>query len=371
MGKVALPDLRYYAGLDALRAILMLVGVFWHAVCVIVPNGNFVYNSSLHENAFLYRLIYPEHIFRMETFFLISGFLSQRVLMSKPKMYFAKMRVKRVLVPLVLACFLLNLGLQIWGNYVLDYRWENFDIWRMVMHGWFLISLFLFAGIDIAIVRSFWLKQSALAIFFVFLLGGVGYIALVYMNGHFWHLWGNKGTLFNFFVLHSVQYYPSYFLGGLLFYRQDFLDNITKRTVLLIATLALISASLEYAYVIFKIDPWGDGFDSGLLDRINHMIAANGIAFLLFLWCYRMRFAKGKIISYLIRSAIVIYLVHHPLVVIFGHYVDRPALGSASYYFLLLVLTFAFSFLAYEMINRSALLCFVFGMKPLKKGDKS
>lgn len=40
---------RYYFGLDELRAGLMLIGVFWHAVSIIAPHGSFVYNSPQQE----------------------------------------------------------------------------------------------------------------------------------------------------------------------------------------------------------------------------------------------------------------------------------------------------------------------------------
>lgn len=81
-------DKTYYYGLDMLRAVLMIIGVFWHAVAVLSPQASFVYDSKIHESFPLFALIYPEHIFRMEGFFLVSGFLSLMVRERKGKVEF-------------------------------------------------------------------------------------------------------------------------------------------------------------------------------------------------------------------------------------------------------------------------------------------
>jgi len=68
-------------------------------------------------------------------------------------------------------------------------------------------------------------------------------------------------------------------------------------------------------------------------------------------------------VRYLINSAIVIYLVHHPLVIMFGWLIDDPALSNAAYYLLLLLLAFVFSYLCYEGVRRIAWLRVTFGLK--------
>ena len=72
---VIAPPPRYFHGLDELRAALMLIGVFWHAAAVLSPFAAFVYASPYHQSMPLYATIYPEHLFRMEAFFLVSGFI--------------------------------------------------------------------------------------------------------------------------------------------------------------------------------------------------------------------------------------------------------------------------------------------------------
>lgn len=359
---------RYYYGLDSLRAILMLVGVSWHAVSIVSPFSHFVYSSADHKSFALYALIYPEHLFRMEAFFLVSGFLSQMVLWRKGKALFWRARVKRVLIPLVLGCFGVNLALQIFGSVFMGYRWAHFDMWRWVMHGWFLITLLMCALVDLALPREAMARARGLGMALIVTIGWVGYVALNYWNSEFWHFWDPiKGNLFNFFVLNTVQFWPCYAIGAVLYHHQDWLDGVGTRLLWLIGLLAGVCALVLYlAAIKVFIQPFGQAWWSFLAFRAVHLCSAMGIAFVLFVWCYRMRAENGPVIRYLIPAAIVIYLVHHPLVIVFGWALDDPALGNVGYFMLVTAATVAASFACYEVIRRVPALRFAFGLPALK-----
>lgn len=355
---------RYYHGLDTLRAVLMLVGILWHAAGILSPISTFVYSSPIHKSFAIYASIYPEHLFRMEAFFLVSGFLSQMVLMRKGKSEFLRARIKRVLIPLLLGCFGVNLLLQIFGSIYIDYRWENFDMWRWVMHGWFLVTLFLCALIDLALPRHAVARTRLPGILLILAIAWVGYIALDYWNANLWHFWDPvKGNLFNFLVLNTAQFYPLYFAGALLYHHQDWLNRLDWRTLLPLAVVTLAAAIIIYLHSLNFYRPFGREWYSPLLYRAVHLTSAGGIAFLLFVWCHRITRANGRVIRYLIDSAIVIYLVHHPLVIIFGWVFDTPALGNLGYFLLVTGVTVAVSYLCYEGIRRAAVLRFAFGLR--------
>ncbi|PIE40555.1 MAG: hypothetical protein CSA51_00130, partial [Gammaproteobacteria bacterium] len=195
----------YYHGLDMLRAGLMIIGVFWHAVSVVSPLSHFVYDSKIHESFALLAMIYPEHIFRMEAFFLVSGFLALMVRERKGKRLFFQARLQRVLLPLLLGCFGANLLLQIFGSQWMGYRWAHFDMWRWVMHGWFLITLFMCACIDMLLPTHLYRKTGWLGVVLIFTIATFGYTAMLYWNAHSWHFYGPvQGNLFNFFLLNTV-----------------------------------------------------------------------------------------------------------------------------------------------------------------------
>lgn len=359
---------RYFYGLDSLRAILMLVGVLWHAVSIVSPFSHFVYSSEQHKSLALYALIYPEHLFRMEAFFLVSGFLAQMVLWRKGKRMFWQARVRRVFVPLVLGCFGVNLALQVFGSIYMGYLWSNFDMWRWVMHGWFLITLLMCALIDLVLPREAWARAKWPGIALVVTIGWIGYVALNYWNSHVWHFWDPiKGNLFNFFILNTVQFWPCYCLGAWLYHRQGWLERMPRRLPVLIGMLAAVCGLVLYlAAVGVFVRPFGVSDWAFVLHRGVHLLSAVGMAFLLFVWGYRKRRKNGAVIRYLIPSAIVIYLVHHPLVIVFGWAFDFAALGNGAYFLLVTGVTVAASFLCYEVIRRVPALRFAFGLAPLR-----
>ena len=354
---------RYYYGLDSLRAILMLVGVLWHAVNILSPLTVFVYDSQIHKSFPLFALIYPEHLFRMEAFFLVSGFLAQMVLWRKGKAAFWRARVKRVFLPLVLGCFGVNFLLQVFGSQFMGYQWANFDMWRWVMHGWFLITLLMCALVDLLLPREALARTGMLGGVLLVVIAWVGYVALSFWNSEFWHFWDPvKGNLFNFFVLNTVQFYPCYCLGALLFHHQAWLERVPARTLWLVALAAVPASLLLYLNGLNLWRPFGHGWGAVLLYRAVHLLSSTGIAFLLFVWCFRMTKENGALIRYLIPSAIVIYLVHHPLVIIFGWAFDSPALGNVAYFLQVTVVTTAVSFACYEVVRRVPWLRVAFGV---------
>lgn len=361
---------RHYYGLDILRATLMIIGVFWHSVEVLSPFGGFVYSSEIHRSWLLRAIVYPEHIFRMEAFFLVSGFFAMMVRTRKGKPAFWQARIKRVLVPVLLGCFGVNLGLQIFGSIFMNYQWSHFDMWRWVMHGWFLITLFTCAVIDMLLPMNAYQRASRLGIVFMVVIAVFGYVALQIGNVYYWHCYGPiSGNLFNFFIVNTVQYFPFYYGGGLLYVHCERLEHLSRRFWFFLIAVTLLSATLEYCnnmriVRIFLSDNW---LWTSLTYRLNHVCAAGGIAFLLFYWCYRSTYQGGKTLKYLIDSAIVVYLVHHPLVIIYGWLFDSPQLSNGAYYALLVVITLISCYIAYEIIRRHAALRFAFGLKTAPK----
>ena len=360
---IAAPAPRYFHGLDELRAALMLIGVFWHAAAVLSPFAAFVYASPYHQSMALYASIYPEHLFRMEAFFMVSGFLAQMTLARKDKQVFWRARLKRVLVPLLLGCLGVNFVLQVFGSIFMDYQWAHYDLWRWVMHGWFLICLMVFATIDMLLPRGVFARMGLLPCLLVVTIGWLGYAALIYWNGESWNLGGDISTLYNFFVLHGVQYYPFYFAGSLLYFHQDILDKISHRALWGLALLALTTTALTYVNGLHFYEPFPPDTEGMILQRLNQMVSSGSIAFLLFWYFYHVQREANRVVRYLINSAIVIYLVHHPLVIMLGWMLDDPGLSNSQFYLLLLTLTFVFSYLCYEGVRRIGWLRITFGLK--------
>lgn len=376
---------QYFYGLDELRAGLMLIGVFWHAVSVISPHHSFVYPSAYHQSTGIYASIYPEHIFRMEAFFLVSGFLSRMVLTRRDKSQFFSARVKRVLLPLLLGCFGVNLLLQIFGaQFMPKFQWLRFDLWRLVMHGWFLITLFMCALVDMALPKDVVARTRALGWVFIVLLATVGYVAISYWRYDILAFFGAGSpaksglfslnmfvsmpeNLFNFLLLNTVQFWPFYFAGAALYHYREHLAWLPRHYAYYALALGVLAGIAEMLHSFQVVKVFYGPYQLGALwYRVNHVVAAGGIAFALFFYFFHSPRQGGRLVSYLINSAIVIYLVHHPLVIIFAWGYDRLFAGSISsltYYALLVVTVLALSYLAYEGIRRQSWARMAFGLK--------
>lgn len=89
-----------YHGLDAVRAIALLLGVALHAAQPYVAGLPWIAPES--PSTVLAGIWYTIHMFRMPVFFLIAGFFGRMMLERRGVVEFVKDRSRRILVPLVL-----------------------------------------------------------------------------------------------------------------------------------------------------------------------------------------------------------------------------------------------------------------------------
>ena len=99
------PD-RYHA-MDALRAAMMLLGIFLHAslAYTTLPNGRYK-DASTHVS--LDVLVVFIHTFRMPVFFMLAGFFGSRLYERRGLGGMAKNRLKRILIPLLAAWIIVS-----------------------------------------------------------------------------------------------------------------------------------------------------------------------------------------------------------------------------------------------------------------------
>ena len=156
--------------MDNLRAIAMFLGVILHA-CVFY-NSWPIPGINLHAETSetLHLIIETIHVFRMELFFLVSGFFASLFLSRKGLKNLFENRIKRILLPLIVCVLLLqpwwsaitvdlvnNGNLNFWELYfshLLDpltvFRYER-PIGQWFQHIWFLEVLFIFVTFQILI----------------------------------------------------------------------------------------------------------------------------------------------------------------------------------------------------------------------------
>lgn len=145
-------------GIDALRAIAMILGIFLHAMIAYkaheLPNWphDAAYNSPAYD--YLYLTI---HTFRMPLFFLIAGFFCRFLILKIGIKQFVKHRWKRIIIPFILSLILI-LPLTIfpfllYGNISLfpndwsanfKYSFKQLFQWNGMAHLWFLYYLIIY-----------------------------------------------------------------------------------------------------------------------------------------------------------------------------------------------------------------------------------
>jgi len=94
------PGERLHA-LDAVRALALILGVFFHATMSFLPGLQLWVVADVDRSAVMGGSFFLLHIFRMSMFFFVAGFFARLSLQKRGMGGFVKDRLKRIAVPLV------------------------------------------------------------------------------------------------------------------------------------------------------------------------------------------------------------------------------------------------------------------------------
>ncbi|MFT3711852.1 MAG: acyltransferase family protein [Archangium sp.] len=143
-----------YAGLDAIRAGAMLLGLAYHATYSWLPRvGPWYFVADQSPVDALVSVTGALHSFRMQLFFALSGFFSHLVFERRGERAYFIDRSRRLLVPLVVAlpiAMLLYWQLRVWSHSLglmsSDFK-PGTDFHALPLHLWFLIYLWSFCAL--------------------------------------------------------------------------------------------------------------------------------------------------------------------------------------------------------------------------------
>ncbi len=132
--------------MDAMRGILMMLGLVYHAAKTFSTKQDWIIYSE-HTTFVADVIVQAIHIFRMPTFFIISGFFAALTLHKYGGRKFLKVRLIRIMIPLFVTALTLN-SLQ---AYMLTKTgWMDFELTRYIVKGewvthlWFLFNLLFY-----------------------------------------------------------------------------------------------------------------------------------------------------------------------------------------------------------------------------------
>ncbi len=362
--------------LDSIRAWLMLLGIPFH-ISLIYSTHSWHVNSASPSwwltlfNDFI-------HSFRMQVFFVISGYFSYMLFLRYPLKRWWKVRVERVGIPMLTAIPLLTLPQFIMLQFVKGktenwhmlsaYEKYNTLAWELISHLWFLLVLVILTTVSIGIFTWFQKRQktskprpaaiSLAKLSLIFFLLGVGYAAIRRTIFIVYPAILSDG-MFNFIVMQTLFYVSFFILGALAFIHPELKARFTtpSRGCTLGAATAFIAYLLNQRYG--SGDAWMYETES-----VITMVMGLWMVNVVFSLGHRLLNFQSARVTYFVNASLFIYLVHHPLTLFFGAYIT-PHISSNLIGFLCgLIFVIGIALILYEIHLRIPLLKFLFSGKP-------
>ncbi len=354
--------------IDALRAFLMTYGIILHANMFLQgPIRDFIGDSS--------------HIFRMQTFFIVSGFFTAMIFIKSSAVSTYARRFASILVPFALFAIFANP----FANYVLaQTAGSTQSFGDLLLHGpaaglepplgitwhlhlWFLVVLAAFTAFYPAIMwllrlppvlklfqlciekirwrsLSFFLIACAIAMTSVFLRGSY----FVTVESHM------AGNPFNHILVSILEFLPFFILGTALFIYKPLFDIFHHLFYgqFLITLLALFSL---YYFSEPLTNALGEvGFE--LCMRVASAFCSVYSANFLFNFFSRFLNTRGTVAKFLSDAAYSVYLLHLYILIGIYYFFYEPGHSSRALYIGSVLLTYATCLLLHRyVISRFAI----------------
>ncbi|MFN3068777.1 glucans biosynthesis protein MdoC [Serratia sp. ASV30] len=363
--------------LDSIRAYLMLLGIPFH-LSLIYSSHSWAVNSATPSfsltvlNDFI-------HAFRMQVFFIISGYFSYMLYERYDSHRWLKVRLERVAIPLLSSIPLITLPqffllknytdkLTGWDDFT-PYQKINVAVWELVSHLWFLLTLCLLTCACFYLFKKIKAIKTPMAPQPINKMTNLSNISLWFLLYAFIycvfhriilitapHLLSNG--LFNFVVMETLFYLP-FFIAGAYAFKYPWLKAVFLKpswpavlgSLLLFVAYMLNQKLLAHSSFGFELEI--------MIKAVLGVLMANVV----FAFGHALLDFHSPRITYLVNASLFIYLVHHPLTLIYGAFMT-PLIDNNLLGFLLgLVFVFACAFLLYELHKRIPLLRFLFSGK--------
>lgn len=360
--------------LDALRSVLMLLGVVYHAGLLYATDFDWRLPGQ-PESAWIGATTDALHLFRMPAFFLVAGYFACLALQRRGPSRFLGSRLLRLGVPLLTTAALVNP----WLNYL---SWDSWRHWSLgaflsrpayladgewIAHLWFLSDLLVLAllsclgwrllswhpaarrGLAAALAR---LATAPLRL--PLRLLGLPLVNMLSLRLG-WNLPLRDAYLGGLLVPASVAEQLPYFLFGIVLRRQEPLLGLFGSMRFWLPALllgALLAPAATAAPASLRLAEWS-----------HHLLCWGAIA--LCLGGFRRLCPRPTAVGRLADAAYSVYLLHMPLVVGLGLALNATPLGATARLMLLVPAVTLLSLAAHHcLIRRSLLLSLLFNGRP-------
>ncbi|WJD48169.1 glucans biosynthesis protein MdoC [Enterobacter sp. PGRG2] len=368
--------------LDSIRAWLMLLGIPFHISLIYSSHVWHVNSASPSWGLTLFNDFI--HSFRMQVFFVISGYFSYMLFLRYPVKRWWKVRVERVGIPMLTAIPLLTLPQFMMLQHVKGkteswhtlsaYDKYNTLIWELISHLWFLLVLVVLTTLGVwlfgVIQRrlkpgKFFTDIGMGKLTLLFLLLGVLYAALRRTLLIAWSPILSDG-LFNFTVMQTLFYVPFFLLGALTFISPRLKDLFTTPS-----PACLLGSALAFcAYLLNQRYGSGDAWMYET-ESVITMVMGLWMVNVVFSLGHRLLNFQSSRVTYFVNASLFIYLVHHPLTLFYGAWITPHIHSNLLGFMTGLVFVVGGALILYEVHLRIPLLRFLFSGKPQQQPVKS
>jgi len=353
-------------GLDLLRAGLILEGVLLHASRSLPSDNTWLYVAEREASPLFTALLSLIHTFRMEVFFFLSGMFSALIILRKGQAFFTDNRRKRVFLPLITAyIFIPPLMFVVEGlmnNRVIDLA-GALHSYSKVHHLWFLASLSI---MSLVVPNAFYnwasrmfgkLPLPALMAVLV-ILGNACFVLKFVLKDH--------GDFVDIIPV-TARFLVYYTAGYALYVNRERIAHYANNFLMngwLIGALAIAMWLGFYAVEL--------GMLKGPMKYLP-TLAGSVLSVMLSYWLVftfeRVHVKENRLLTSIVDSALIIYLLHYPVVIIFSWLLDSwlPANWSIIYVLIDFAIGMAASAICYMIIKRSRVASMLFGLKPKAK----
>lgn len=351
--------------IDYLRNFANITRCFIHAAVPYMVTAAPMWPVDDKGSWFFDFAIFEGHLFVMELFFMISGFMFAMELKRSTVQKTIKNRLNKIVIPFVLGLIIIVpivLSLFSLSKYV-GFSFLHLDIlqqsyvngWALGLeqffptaHLWFLYYLIIFYTITL-LMKNVILNIKANSILKVVFIGVfISSTCMFFMNR-----WIVENPLTLIPEIPSLIHFYSFFLMGCISYNTPSLvENINKNAHYLLG----VGLFLAFGAIVPQL--WFESNDLDyyfLLKAVAILLSCSAIYLLVLgLWgyCSRLKLKDSKLLRYVTDSSYWVYLSNMPIVVILQIMIIPLAIPVFLKFLIVFVGAFAISMLTYECFVR-------------------
>lgn len=373
-----------FTSMDALRALAMIWGVFYHALFSFAPmESQNWFAADIAKANWVDSLLFLSHIVRMPLFFMLAGFFALFLIEKRGGMAYLVNRFKRIFMPF-LVCFIVLA--PVWIFLMILAAKTSTEPTALVQtilsrdrsappslsqlpigHLWFLNYLFIYS---LVFAAGYWLVNRLninikpvttllmgrpQTVFFALALLMAGLLAL---SPQLRVAAPPKGIVPE---LWSLGYYGIAFLiGACLFQQREQLSQVSTKRMAITGTIAVLLANAIFTLHIGHDSLLVSPLELQALGFISYALGALTLALALICGCWNHIRTLSKPMQYCCNSAYWLYIVHVPIMVFLQIKLQSVELPGLIKYAVILVATLTVSLLSYQLLIRMTPLGWLF-----------